>query len=125
FAFPQASTPAWVAQGSAHVQYAGSFGWDGIGRLRPGVTMMQAQRELQSLLARLPQRFPEVKPGASTAVALRESRPTAIVHSMQSDVIAGVDRVLWLITGIVALLVVVAMSNLTSLLLVRVEARRR
>ena len=125
FAFPQATTPAWIAQGSAHVQYAGSFGWDGIGRLRPAVTIAQAQRELQSLLGRLPQRFPEAKAGVSTAVALQQSRLAAVVHSMRNDTIGGVDHVLWLIAGIVALLVVVALSNIASLMLVHVEARRR
>jgi predicted permease len=43
---------------------------------------------------------------------------------MRDDVISGFDRVLWLISGTVAILLIVAASNVASLVLVRVESRQ-
>src|SRR5690242_7080283 len=65
FAFPQATTPVWAPLDLSDQRYVGGFGFDGIGRLRPGVTREAAQRELQQILTRLPQRFPELRPGVS------------------------------------------------------------
>ena len=125
FAFPATRSPIWIPLDLAHPQYAGSFGYDGIGRLRPGATIESARRELEQILIRLPERFPEMRPGVSTAVGLRQTRLAPVVHPMRDDVVAGFDRVLWLIAGTVMILVIVAFSNVASLVLVRVEARRR
>lgn len=130
FAFPDVATPVWAPivrldPDIPNPTYLGSFGLDGIGRLRPGVTPAAAQRELQHLLPRLPDRFPEDRPGVSTEVALRQTKLTPVVHLMQADVVGDVARVLWLIAATVVLLVLVAFSNVASLTLVRVEARHR
>jgi predicted permease len=125
FAFPESRTPVWAPLDLSNPTYVGGFGFDGIGRLRPGVTLAAAQRELQQILMRLPERFPEQRPGLATALALRQTRLAPVLHFMRDDVIAGFDRVLWLIAGTVALLVIVAFSNVASLLLVRVESRQR
>src|ERR1035437_8762848 len=62
FGFPEASTPLWVPLDVSNPTYVGGFGYDGIGRLRPGVTLVAAQHELRELLMRLPERFPEQPP---------------------------------------------------------------
>src|SRR5437868_25200 len=126
FAFPEARTPIWAPM--VHVAtapYVGGIAYDGIGRLRPGVTLDAAHRELQQTLKGLPDRFPELRPGVATAPGLRQTQLAPIVHQMRDDVIAGFDRVLWLIAATVGLLALVAFSNVASLLLVRVESRRR
>jgi predicted permease len=105
--------------------YVGGFGYDGIGRLRPGVTLDAAQHELRELLMRLPERFPEQRPGVSTALILKQTQAAPVLHRLRDDVVAGFDRVLWLIAGTVALLVIVACSNVASLLLVRGQSRQR
>jgi putative ABC transport system permease protein len=126
FAFPEATTPVWAPEYNAvNPAYVGGFAWSGIARLRPGATIESAQRELAQLLPRLADRFPQLRPGLSTAAALRQTRPAPIVHRMRDDVVAGSDRVLWLGAATVALLCLVAFSNVASLLLVRVESRRR
>ena len=125
FAFPQSTVPLWIPLDVSNPTYVGGFGFDGVGRLRPGATLASAQRELQQILIRLPERFPEQRPGVSTSITLRQTRATPVLHHMRDDVIAGFDRVLWLIAGTVALLVIVAFSNVASLLLVRLEARQR
>jgi len=125
FAFPDAATRLWVSLDFTGWPYVGGFAYAGVGRLRPGVTRAAAERELSQLLTRLPERYPDLKPGVSTANAMRQARLGAVVHSMRNDVVNGFDRVLWLIGGTVALLVLVAFSNVASLMLVRVESRQR
>ncbi|HEY2376064.1 MAG TPA: ABC transporter permease [Gemmatimonadaceae bacterium] len=126
FAFPEARTPVWAPEASAvNPKYVGGFADAGIARLRRGVTPEAAQRELEHILPQLAERYPEQRPGVSTTLAVRQTRLAPIVHSLRDDVIAGYDRVLWLLAATVALLVLVAFSNVASLLLVRVEARRR
>jgi len=125
FGFPEARTPVWVPLDVSKPTYVGNFGYDGIGRLRPAVTLAAAQEELQQLLARLPERFPEQRPGVSTALVLRQTHAVPVLHRMRDDVVAGADRVLWLIAGTAALFVIVACSNVASLLLVRGQSRQR
>lgn len=126
FAFPEATTPVWAPEYNVvNPAYVGGFAWTGIARLRPGVTIESSQRELARILPRLAERFPQMRPDLPTAVGLSQTRLAPIVHHLRDDVIAGSDRVLWLVAATVALLCLVAFSNVASLLLVRVEARRR
>ena len=126
FAFPEATTPVWAPEFNVlNPPYVGGFAWNGIARLRPASTIESAQRELGHILPRLAERFPQIRPDLSTAVGLRQTRLAPIVHRLRDDVVAGSERVLWLVSATVALLCLVAISNVASLLLVRVEARRR
>jgi predicted permease len=126
FVFPNARTPLWAPNVDVvNPRYVGGFGYDGIARLRPQVTAAAAQRELQQILTRLPERFPQMRPDLPTALGMKQTGIAPIVHDMRDDVVAGFDRVLWLVGATVALLVIVAFSNVASLLLVRMESRRR
>ena len=125
FAFPEAQTPIWIPTGDDPPSTVGSFGWDGFGRLKPGVSLATAQHELDNLLPRLPEMFPELRPGVTTISAMRQTKLAPVLHYLRDDVIAGFDHVLWLIAAAVGLVVIVAMSNVASLVLVRTEARRR
>lgn len=125
FAFPEPRTPVWIPLGATNPPYLGSFGYDGIGRLRPGVSIEAARLELTRILGRAAERFPEQAPGVSTATVLRKTRIAPVLHAMRDDVVAGFDHILWMTAAVVVLLVVVAFSNLASLVLVRIESRRR
>lgn len=126
FAFPEATTPVWAPQPDmTHIPSVGGFAFNSIARLRPGGTIESAQRELTQVLPRLAERLPQMRPDLSTAAALKQTRLAPIVHPLRDDVIAGSDRVLWLVAATVTLLCLVAFSNVASLLLVRLEARRR
>jgi predicted permease len=126
FAFPEATTPVWAPQPDmTHIPAIGGFAFTGIARLRPGATIESGQRELTQILPRLAERFPQMRLDLPTITALKQTRLAPIVHPLRDDVIGGSDRVLWLAAATVALLCLVALSNVASLLLVRVEARRR
>jgi len=125
FRFPESDTPVWLPLNATPNGYAGGFGNGSVARLRRGVTIEAAQRELARLLPRLAERFPEVRPGVSTKGVLEQTRLAPVIHPLRDDVIGSFDRVLWLIAGTVAVLVVVAFSNVSLLLLVRMESRQR
>ena len=110
--------PAWVDSTTTWNNHT----WSAIGRLRPGVTARDAQRELAPLTERLPEVFPQVygpdfvkNTGFTTEVTpLRE----AVVGDM-------VTRALWLLFGSVCLVLLIAGANVANLFLVRIDARRR
>lgn len=125
FAFPEARTPVWLPIDPDPKGYVGGFGWNSVARLRPGVAVATAQEELSHLLPRVLERFPEARPGVSTARAFEQTRLAPRVHTLHDDVVGGFDRVLALLGATVGILVIVAFSNLSLLLLVRIEARQR
>jgi putative ABC transport system permease protein len=92
----------------------GSHGYSAIGRLKPGVTLQQAQAELSVIAANLEKQYPQsnAKVGAWTA-PLHE----AIVGQSRKSLIV----MLWA----VALVLLIACANVANLLLSRAMARQR
>jgi putative ABC transport system permease protein len=125
FAFPGSDVRLWVPINVAPNAYLGNFTFRAIGRLRLGISVDAARRELQSILLRIPETFPEQMPGVSTAKLLVQTKAAAIVHTMQHDAIGGFGRILWLVGATIVVLLIVAFSNVASLTLARIEARQR
>jgi predicted permease len=96
--------------------------WGAIARLRPGVTAADAQRELAPLTAQLPELFPNAEPPrfVESTGFYTQVRPLR-------DVVVGevMTRALWILFGSVLVVLFIAAANLSSLFLVRVDARRR
>ena len=88
-----------------------------LGRLRDGVTLEQANAELDLLnhlyIAHTPG-VPDAGPGVSMAAA-----------PLRDLVVAGLPGKLWMLTAAVALLLLIGCANVASLLLSRALARRR
>lgn len=87
-----------------------------IGRLANGVSIEQAQREIDALLPRLGERFPEVagEPLARAHIAGR-------VETMRDAMIAPVRAELLVLAGLVAAVLLIALANVTTLALLRGE----
>jgi predicted permease len=96
--------------------------WGAIARLRPGFTAADAQRELAPLTARLPELYPSAEPPrfVESTGFYTQVRPLR-------DVVVGevMTRALWILFGSVLVVLFIAAANLSSLFLVRVDARRR
>lgn len=86
------------------------------GRLRAGVTVDDARSELQQIAAHPEAEFPRPR-WASLASGL-------IVQSLQQDMVRSVKPALLAVMGAVALLLIIACVNVTSLLLARSALRR-
>ena len=110
-AYADPSLPAW-----------NNHTWNGIGRLRPGFTAADAQRELGPLTARLPELFPT----AESQSFMRDTGFHTQVRPLR-DVVVGevMTRALWILFASVLLVLLIAGANLSNLFLVRIDARRR
>ncbi|QSQ21409.1 ABC transporter permease [Pyxidicoccus parkwayensis] len=96
-------------------------GLSAIGRLKDGTSLGQAQAEITAMSAR----FPELFPSAYGESFMRETGFNTWVTPLAKHVVGDVDRVLWILLGSVALVLLIACANVANLFLVRSEARRR
>ena len=87
---------------------------DGLGRLKDGVSVASAEAEMKTIAASLEKQYPDSNRGNSAIVS-----PVAEVESRT------IRPILLLLLGSAGLLLLIACVNVSSLLLVRAESRRR
>jgi putative ABC transport system permease protein len=121
FDLPASHADVWlpVTVDPAHTASA-AFDYRGVGRLRDGVSTRAAAAELQRLLPRVPEAFP----GRLTTAAIAQIRMRAVVEPLRDVVVGDVGRVLWVVLGAVACVLLVACANVMNLFLVRAEGRQ-
>lgn len=91
----------------------GATGEDAIARLRPGVSLQQARADVAQLATRLGETYPSDRPYGLTVAPLVESR------------VGTLAPLLGILGGAVALVLLIACTNLASLLHARNAARQR
>jgi putative ABC transport system permease protein len=114
FRYPTATTELWVpAQMPAGLmrERRARF-YTAVGRLKPGVTVEEAQGDLAAVQARLGEEFPETDRGWSASIV-----------PLKEEQVGGARRSLWLLLAAVALLLLAACGNVACLLLA--DATRR
>ncbi len=117
FEFPSPEVELWrpiLRDPALHGGDRSSHSTRAIGRLQPGVTLEQAQVEMDTLAARLWRTYPETNEGWGVTVE-------SLHHSMVSD-IRAVLLILWVAVGLVLL---IACSNVANLLLAQVASREK
>ena len=103
---PMSFTPQWAAQRIAHVLGV-------VGRLKPEVTIAQAQADMNAVGSRLAQEYAANK-GAGV-----------IVNPFANEVIGNQRPVLMTLLGAVALVLLIACANIAGLLLAQHAARSK
>ncbi len=91
-----------------------SHSYDVVGRLKPGVTIEQAQADLAAIARALEKEEPATNSGRS-----------AITVPLDNDTIGGARPALLMLTGAVALVLLIACANVANLFLARAATRHR
>jgi predicted permease len=103
--------------------FVGNFSFRGIARLKPGVTIAQANADVARMIPLVMERFP-MAPGF-TKQMFQEARLAPNLRPLAQDVIGDVGRVLWVILGTVGIVLLIACANVANLFLVRAEGRQQ
>src|SRR2546423_1064418 len=103
--------------------HLGNFSYDGIARLRPGVTLAQLNADIARMLPIVMSSFP-APPGFSLKL-FEDARIAPNARPLKQDVVGDVGQVLWVLMGSIGMVLLIACANVANLLLVRVEGRRQ
>ena len=126
FRFPSSETQLWLPMRlDPNEAFPGGFNYDGIARLRKGVTPAEAGRDLVSVLPRILELFPNLAPGVSTQMLLDQAKPVPFVSPLKEDVTGGIAKTLWIVAAAAGVVLLVACANVTNLILVRADGRQR
>ena len=101
----------------------GNFSFEGVARLRPGVTLARVKADMARLIPIAIRSFPPPDGFPLSIFEKVQINPTP--RPLMKDVIGDVGNVLWVLMGSIAVVLLVACANVANLLLVRVEGRRQ
>ena len=103
-------------------QAHGIYSWQMLARLKPGVTLTEAQADLDRMRPIWVDAWP-LFPGM-TAEQFANWRLAAVVHPLKDDLVGGVSSMLWVLMGAIGAVLLIACANIANLMLVRADARR-
>jgi putative ABC transport system permease protein len=101
----------------------GNFSFQGVARLKPGVTIADANRDIARMLPMTLERFP-LPPGFTRAM-FDAIRVGPNVRPLMVDAVGDIGSVLWVLLGTVGIVLLIACANVANLYLVRSEARQQ
>jgi putative ABC transport system permease protein len=103
--------------------HLGNFSFRGIARLKPGVTLAQANADVARMIPIVNRKFPA--PGGFSAKMFEEAGIQAAVRPLKDDVVGDLGKVLWVLMGSIGVVLLIACANVANLLLVRAEGRQQ
>lgn len=100
--------------------FVGNIGYGAVARLKEGVTPAQARADLERMLPMAWEKFP----GGPVADSSRPSDHRVELRPLADDLVGPASRLLWILFGGVATVLLIAVANVTNLMLVHFEGKR-
>lgn len=104
----------------ASVRLAG-YNFQGIARLRPGVSMQQANADVARMIGIELHKFPPPN-GMSTGM-MEDAHLGPNVRPLIDDLLGDIGKSLWVVMATIGIVLLIACANVANLLLVRTEGR--
>jgi len=99
------------------------FNYDAIARLRPGITVAEANRDVARMLPIVLRSFP-APPGYSLKM-FEDARMGPNLRTLKQHVVGDVGKLLWVLMGSIGFVLLIACANVANLLLVRAQGRQQ
>jgi predicted permease len=114
--------PAPLAFDPRH-QIMEGFAWNGVGRLKSGVTIGQADADISSLIPVWMDSWSD-GPGSNSHF-FEIWRIAGALKPLKQQVIGSIGNVLWLVMGTIGIVMLIVCTNVANLLLVRADSRQQ
>jgi predicted permease len=101
--------------------YVGNFSYQALARLKPGVTIEQANADVARMFPLVFEKFQ----GGLTFDLAKEAQFGPNIHPLKQDAVGDVGNVLYVLLGTVCMVLLIACANVANLFLVRAEGRRQ
>ncbi len=103
--------------------FLGNFSYQGIARLKPGVTLEQANADVARMIPIWLRAWPPA-PGFSRTL-FENAHFAPKVQPLKQEVVGDIGATLWVLMGTIGLVLLIACANVANLLLVRAESRQQ
>jgi len=103
--------------------FLGNFSFQGIARMRPGVTLQQANTDLGRMLGIWIKAWPA--PPGFDRMLFENARFAPKIQPVKQEVVGDIGTMLWVLMGTIGLVLMIACANVANLLLVRAEGRQQ
>ncbi|HKS83832.1 MAG TPA: ABC transporter permease [Candidatus Acidoferrales bacterium] len=102
--------------------HLGNYSFDGVARLKPGVTLDNASAEISQLLPVVLRSFPA--PEGFSIQLFEKANISPMVFPFKDNEVGDIGKLLWVLMGSIGIVLLIACANVANLLLVRFEGRQ-
>ena len=103
--------------------FVGNFSYQAVARLKPGITLQQANADVGRMIPMSFAKFPP--PPGMTMKMMEDARIGPNVRPLERDVVGDIGKVLWVLMATIGVVLLIACANVANLLLVRAEGRQQ